>query len=144
MVENPTPHTTSVLVSPLEPILIRLESLGNVIDEEVPRLPERIFTKTYMGSIEPTFGDEYRTPVRPSTAVDTNPTLARSLWRTSSGRDIYANFESFRQPFHPHDPPSETGPSGQTMNHPFNQVIKPTVTSTQFHPNFGLITSTHL
>jgi hypothetical protein len=27
-----------------------------------------------MGSIEPTFGDEYRTPVHPTTTVDTNPT----------------------------------------------------------------------
>jgi hypothetical protein len=33
MVENPT---TSVLVTPLEPLLVHLESLGNVIDEEVP------------------------------------------------------------------------------------------------------------
>jgi hypothetical protein len=71
-----------------------------------------------MGSTEPIFGDDYRNPIRPSTAVDTNPTPARSIWRTSSGRDLYENFESFRQPFHPHDPPGETGPSGQTMNHP--------------------------
>jgi hypothetical protein len=31
-----------------------------------------------------------------------------------------------RQPFQPHDPPSETGPSDQTMNHPVDQVIDPT------------------
>jgi hypothetical protein len=49
-VENPTPRTTSVLVTPLEPLFLRLDSLGNVIDEEVPRLPERVFTETYMGS----------------------------------------------------------------------------------------------
>jgi hypothetical protein len=73
-----------------------------------------------MGSTEPIFGDEYRTPVHPSTVVDTNPTPARSVWRTSSGCDLYEHFESFRQPFHPHDPPSETRPSGQTMNHPVN------------------------
>jgi hypothetical protein len=30
------------------------------------------------------------------------------------------------------------------MNHPVDQVIKPTVTSTQVHPNARLITSTHL
>ena len=46
-VENPT---TPVLVTPIEPLLVHLDSLGNVIDEEVPRLPERTFTKTYMGS----------------------------------------------------------------------------------------------
>jgi hypothetical protein len=71
-VENPT---TPVSVTPLEPLLVRLDSLGNVIDEEVPRLPERIFTETYMGSTEPIFGDEYRTPVHPSTTVETNPHL---------------------------------------------------------------------
>jgi hypothetical protein len=50
----------------------------------------------------------------------------------------------FDKPFHPHNPPSETGPSGQTMNHPVDQVINPTVTPAQVHPNVGLITSTHL
>jgi hypothetical protein len=114
-VENPT---TPVSVTPLEPLLVRLESLGNVIDEEIPRLPERIFTETYMGSTKPIFGDEYRNIVRPSTTVETNPTPAHSVWRTSSRRDLYENFGSIQQPFHPHDPPSETGPSGQTMNHP--------------------------
>jgi hypothetical protein len=47
MVENPT---TFVSVTPLEPLLVRLDSLGNVIDEEIPQLSERIFTETYMGS----------------------------------------------------------------------------------------------
>jgi hypothetical protein len=96
-----------------------------------------------MGSTKPTFSDEYRTPVLPTTAVDTNPTPTRSVWRTSSGRDLYENFESFRQPFNPHDPPVESGPSGQTMNHPIDQVIKPIIASTQVYPNTRLITSTH-
>jgi hypothetical protein len=69
--------------TPLEPLLLCLDSLGNVIDEEVPQLPERAFTEKYMGSTEPIFGDEYRTPIHPTTAVDTNPTPARSVWRTS-------------------------------------------------------------
>jgi hypothetical protein len=62
-----------------------------------------------MGSTEPIFGDDYRTPIRPTTAVDPNPTPAHSVWRTSSGRDLYEHFESIRQPFNPHDPPVETG-----------------------------------
>jgi hypothetical protein len=97
-----------------------------------------------MGSTEPIFGDEYRTPVCPSTTVDTNPTPTCSVWRTSSGHDLYENFESFRQPFQPHDPPSETRSSGQTMNHPVDQVINPTFTPAQVHPNARLITSTHI
>jgi hypothetical protein len=48
--EKPTPRTTYVSVTPLEPLLLRLDSLGNIIDEEVPQLPERAFTETYMGS----------------------------------------------------------------------------------------------
>jgi hypothetical protein len=35
-VENPTLHTTSMLVTSLEPLLLCLDSLGNIIDEEVP------------------------------------------------------------------------------------------------------------
>jgi hypothetical protein len=91
-VENPT---TFVSVTPLEPILVRLDSLGSVIDEEIPRLPERIFTETYMGSTEPIFGDEYRTPIHPNTLIETNPTPAHSVWRTSSRCDLYEHFESF-------------------------------------------------
>jgi hypothetical protein len=91
-VENPT---TSMSVTPLKPLLVCLDSLENIIDEEVPLLPERIFIETYMGSTEPIFGDEYRTPVRPNTVVDTNPTPAHSIWRTSSRRDLYEHFESF-------------------------------------------------
>jgi hypothetical protein len=120
MIENPTPRITSVLVIPLEPFFLHLDSLGNIIDEEVPQLLERAFTETYMGSTEPTFGDEYRTPIRPTTTVDKNPTPARSVCRTSLGHDIYEHFQSFRQPFNPHDPPIESGTSGQTMNHPID------------------------
>ena len=47
MVENPT---ISMSVTPLEPLLVHSDSLGNVIYEKIPRLPERIFTETYMGS----------------------------------------------------------------------------------------------
>jgi hypothetical protein len=142
-VENPTPHTKNVLVTPLKPLFLRLDSLGNVIDEEVPWLLERVFTETYMGSIEPIFGDEYRTLVCPTTKVVTNHMPSHSVWRTSSGRNLYEHFESIRQPFHPHDPPSETGPSGQTINHPIDQVINPTIASSQVYPNVGLITFTH-
>ena len=69
-------------VIPLEPLLLRLDPLGNVIDEEIPRLPERPITETYMGSTQPIFGEEYRTPIPPRTTVNTNFTPARSIWRT--------------------------------------------------------------
>jgi hypothetical protein len=119
-IENPTPRTTYVSVTPLEPLFLLLDSLGNVIEEEVPQLPTRGFIETYMGSIEPTFGDEYRTLFQPTTAIDTNPTPAHFVWINSLERDLYDNFESFRQPFNPHDPPIESGTSGQTINHPID------------------------
>jgi hypothetical protein len=103
-------------VAPLEPLLLRLDSLGNVIDEEVPRLPERPFTEAYMGSTQPIFGEEYRTE-------NTNPTPARSIWRTPSGRSLYEHFESLRQPFHPDNLPGEAGPSSQTMSHPVDRLL---------------------
>jgi hypothetical protein len=58
---------------PLEPLLLCLDSLGNVINEEIPRLPERPITETYMGSTQPIFGEEYGTPIRPSTATSISP-----------------------------------------------------------------------
>jgi hypothetical protein len=33
VVENPTPHTTSMSTIPLEPLFLHLDSLGNFIDE---------------------------------------------------------------------------------------------------------------
>jgi hypothetical protein len=120
IIENPTPCTTSVSITPLEPLFLSLDSLGNVIDEEVPQLPERAFTERYVGSTEPTFGDEYQTLVHLTTTVDTNPTPSHSIWRNSSGDNLYEHFESFRQPFNPHDPPIESGPFGQMMNRPID------------------------
>jgi hypothetical protein len=35
-IENPTPRITYVLITPPEPLLLCLDSLGNIIDEEVP------------------------------------------------------------------------------------------------------------
>jgi hypothetical protein len=118
---NPTTAT------PLEPLLVRLDPLGNVINEEIPRLPERPITETYMGSTQPIFGEEYGTPVRPSTATSISPTTARSIWRTPSGRNLYEHFDSIRHPFRPDGPPDRAGPSGQTMGHPIDQIFRPTI-----------------
>jgi hypothetical protein len=93
-VENPTPRTASMMTNFLELLFLHLDSLGNVIDEKVPQLPQRAFTKKYMGSTKPIFGDEYRNLVHPPTIVDTNPTPSHYVWRTSSRRNLYDHFES--------------------------------------------------
>jgi hypothetical protein len=49
-VVNPIPHTTHVSESPIEPLLVRLDSFENIIEEQVPRFPLRPITETYMGS----------------------------------------------------------------------------------------------
>jgi len=77
-VENTTPHTTPMLTAYIEPLLLQLGSLGNVIEEEVPVLPERPIFETYMVSMEPIFGDDYRTPIHPTITVDTHHTLSHS------------------------------------------------------------------
>jgi hypothetical protein len=119
--------TDPASATPLEPLLLRLDSLGNVINEEIPRLPEKPITETYMGSTQPIFGEEYGTPVRPSTATSISPTTARSIWRTPSGRNLYEHFESIRHPFRPDDLPGRAEPSGQTMSHPVDQIVRPTI-----------------
>ena len=97
-----------------------------------------------MGSTEPIFSDDFRTLVRPTNTIDPHQTPARSVWRNPSGCDIYEHFEYIRQPLNPHDPlATEARPSGQTIDHPIEQVIDPAITSAQVHINIGVVTSHH-
>jgi hypothetical protein len=97
-----------------------------------------------MGSTEPIFGDDYRTPIRPTTIVDTNHTHTHYVWINPLGHDLYDNFEYIQQPLNPRDTPAtEVRPSGQTIDHPIKQVVDPVVTSTKVHLNDGVITSIH-
>jgi hypothetical protein len=61
-VEDPIPHTIPVSEAPIEPLLVRLDSFGNVIEEEVPRLPLRPYTETQMEDTQHDY-DEYTTLV---------------------------------------------------------------------------------
>jgi hypothetical protein len=62
-VENTIPHTTHVLEGPIKPLLVRLDSFGNIIEEEVHRLPLRPYIDTYMEDTQHDY-DEYMTLVR--------------------------------------------------------------------------------
>jgi hypothetical protein len=129
---------------PIELLLVQLDSFSNIIEEEFQGLALRPITETYMGSTKPLFSDAYRTHVHPTDTVDPHQTLAHSVWRNPSGHDLYENFEYIRQPLNPHHPPTiEAGPSGQTIDHPIEQVIYPIVMSAQLHFDTGVITSTH-
>jgi hypothetical protein len=92
-VEDPTPHTTPVSKAPIEPLMVKLDLFGNIIEEEVPCFPLRPITETYMGSTERIFSDDFRTPVHPTDVVDPHKTPDRYVWRTPSGRDIYDHFK---------------------------------------------------
>jgi hypothetical protein len=118
-VEDPLPRTTLLLVDPTEPLLVRLESFSNIIEEKVSGLPSRPITETYKGSTKPIFGDDYRTPIHPTTAIDTHQTHSFSVWRNPLGHDLCEHFEYIHKPLNPHDTPAvEAGPFGQTIDHP--------------------------
>jgi hypothetical protein len=143
-VEDPITHTTPMLEAPIEPLLVRLDSFGNIIEEEVPRFPSRPITETYMGSKELIFNDEFRTPICHTDTTDPHQTPARSIWRTPSGRDIYEHFDFIRQPLDPNDPLSvEAEPSGQTIDRPIEHVVNPVATSAKIHLNDGIVTPNH-
>jgi hypothetical protein len=78
---------------PLEPLLLRLDSSGNVIEEYYPCLSSRPYTETRMESTPPNFNDEYTTPVSFTGIVNPQQTLVYSIWRTPSERDLYEKFK---------------------------------------------------
>jgi hypothetical protein len=59
--EDPIPPINPVSQVPIEPLLLRLDSLGNIIEEYYPRLPSRPYTETQMEHTQPNFNDEYMT-----------------------------------------------------------------------------------
>jgi hypothetical protein len=145
-VEDSIPHTIPVSEAPLEPLLVRLDSFGNIIEEEVQRLPLRPYTETQMEDTQHDY-DEYITPVQSAGMVNPQQTPVRSIWRTPSGRDLYEHFNFSRPPLDPHDPlasvVAEAGPSSQTIDHPIEQVVNPAATSTQIQLNVGVVTPNH-
>jgi hypothetical protein len=80
-----------------------------------------------MESTQPNFNDEYMTPVHSTDMVNPQQTHVHSIWRTPSGRDLYKKFNFSRPPFDPLTSVGvEAGPSGQTIDHPIEQVVNPT------------------
>jgi hypothetical protein len=129
---------------PIEPLLLRLDSLGNVIEEECPRLSLRPYTETQMENTQHDYNDEYMTPVWSTDMVNPQQTHVRSIWRTPSGRDIYEKFNFSRPPLDPlTSAGAEAGPSGQTIDRPIEQVVNPVATSVQVQSNVGVIMPSH-
>jgi hypothetical protein len=98
-----------------------------------------------MEPIQPNFNDEYTTPVCSTEMVNPQQTHVRSIWRTPSGRDLYEKFNFSRPPF---DPPTsvgaEAGPSGQTIDHPIEQIVNTSTTSVQVQSDTGIMLPSHV
>jgi hypothetical protein len=61
--EVPTPPANPSLTNPLDPLLLRVDSSGNIIVEYYPRLPSRPYEERDMESEQPNPNEEYTTPV---------------------------------------------------------------------------------
>jgi hypothetical protein len=112
---------------PHDPLLVRVDSSGNIVVEYHPILPSRPYNQLDMEPQQPTFNEEYTTLVRSTEMVYPQQTLVRSIWRTPSSRDLYEKFNVSRPLF---DPPhistivgTDAGPSG----HPIDRLVEQTV-----------------
>jgi len=88
-----------------------------------------------MEPLQPTFNQEYTTPVRSTKMVDPQQNLVCSIWGTPSVQDLYEKF-NFNQPLL--DPPhtsttisANSGPSVHPIDHSVNQIINLDTTSGQ-------------
>jgi hypothetical protein len=78
--EGPTPSANSALTKPLDPLLLRVNSLGNIIVEDYPRLPSRPYEEREMESKQPNPNEEYTTPICSTEMVDPHQTLVCPIW----------------------------------------------------------------
>jgi hypothetical protein len=122
--------------------------LGNIVVEDYPHLPSRPYNQLDMEPIQPTFNEEYTTPIRSTEMVDPQQTLVCSIWRTPSGRDLYEKNNFSRPPFDsPHTSTSlgaEVGPSGQPIDRPIKQTINIATTSGQVQSETGVVLPSHV
>jgi hypothetical protein len=146
IVEDPIPHTIPVSEAPIKPLLVELYSFCNVIEEEIPHLSLRPYTKTQMEDTQHDC-DEYETPFWSAGMVNPQQTHVHSIWRTPSGCDIYENCKFSRPSLESHDPVAfivvEVGPFNQTIDCPIEKALNPTSTSTKIQYNVGFITPNH-
>jgi hypothetical protein len=143
-VEDPIPPINHVSQVPIEPLLLQLDSLGNVIEEECPRLLSRPYTETQTKHTQQDYNDEHTPHVQYVGMVNPQQTLVRSIWRTPSGRDLYEKINFSRPPLDPLTyAGAETRPSGQTIDRPIEKVVNPVASSVQVQSNIGVVILSH-
>jgi hypothetical protein len=83
-----------------------------------------------MEPIQPNLNDEYTTHVHSNEMVNLQQTFVHYIWRNPFRRDIYEKFNFIPPPF---GPPTFTDAeevlSGQTINHPIEQIVNTNTTS---------------
>jgi hypothetical protein len=72
--EGPTPPTNPALKNPHDPLLLRVDSSGNIVVEYYPRLPSRPYEERDMEPEQPNLNEEYTTPVCSTEMVDPHQT----------------------------------------------------------------------
>jgi hypothetical protein len=99
---EPSLPVNPLLNVPQDPVFLRINSSGDVVVEDYPRIPSGPFVES--GVDEPPFPSEaFRTPVQTSGIFNPSSIPVRSLWRTPSGRDIFDKLGmSPNQPTSPH------------------------------------------
>jgi hypothetical protein len=91
-IENFIPHSTPVSEDPLEPLLVQLDSFGNIIEEQFQRFSSRPYTETQMEDTQRDY-DDYITPICYVGMENPQYIPIHSIWRNPSRHDIYEHFD---------------------------------------------------
>ena len=78
--EGLVPPVNPPLTDPLGPTLVRVNSLGEIVTEDYPRLLSRPFEEENMESGQPDQSEGFTTPIQTSRISDPRRTLVFPLW----------------------------------------------------------------
>jgi hypothetical protein len=140
--------TNPPLTNPLGPLLVRVNSLGEIVTEDYPRLPSRPFEEENMESGQPNQSEGFTTPVQTSGISDPSRTLVHPLWRTPSGHDIFDRLgisqPSFTTPLTPVVTSTITTSSNLFLGHPVGKIGNIVAISSQVSSGTGLVLPSQL
>jgi hypothetical protein len=141
-------HVNPPLINPLDPLLFRVDSSGNIIPEYYPRLPSRPFQEVNVELEKINTSEGYTTLACTTKMVDPIQTLVLVIWKTPSGHDIFEKISLIR-PFYapPHIPITinvgiET--SSDFFGHPVGPTLNSATTSGQISSDTGIFLPIHL
>jgi hypothetical protein len=131
--KHPTPPTNLALTNRLDPLLLRVDSSGNIIVEDYPRLPSRPYEEHDMEPEQPNPNEEYTTPFHSTEMVDPHQTHVCPISRTPSGRDLYEKINLNRPLFNPPHTfvttGADVGPLSQYSDYPVGKTLNIATTS---------------